>query len=170
LIKTKVKTPQRQTILTMNKKLFTGIFLLLFVITSCGDNPYFQESVSFTNLTWSRKQKPTFVVDIKDANKTYEMILTFRTSTHYQYRNAWVYLNSVTPDKKRYREPFEIQISDDKGYWLGKKTGSIVENKLVFRNRKFPIAGKYTFVLEQGVIQKVLYGVYDIGLELKELK
>jgi len=53
--------------------------------------------------------------------------------------------------------------------WV-KKTGSIVENKLVFRNRKFPTSGKYTFVLEQGVIQKVLYGVYDIGLELKELK
>lgn len=154
----------------MNKKLFTGIFLLLFVLTSCGDSPYFQQSVSFTNLTWSRKQKPTFVVEIKDVSKTYDMTLTFRTSTHYHFRNAWIYLNSITPDKKKFREPYEIQISDDKGYWLGKKTGSIVENKLVFRNRKFPTPGKYTFVLEQGVIQKVLYGVYDIGLELKEVK
>lgn len=153
----------------MRNQLVSAI-LGLFVLTACQDQPFFQQSYSFKNNTWAKKNNPSFSVEIKDTAKAYNFILTLRTETSYAYSNAWVYLNSKAPNKEFAREPFEIKITDEKGRWLGKKTGSIVENKLVFRNRKLSKPGKYTFVFEQGITKKVLYNVLDLGLEIEEVK
>ncbi len=142
----------------------------VLVLAACQDQPYFQQSFTFKNNTWARKNRPSFNVEIKDTSKAYNFILTLRTSTSYAYNNVWVYLNSKSPDKAYAREPFEIKITDEKGRWLGKKTGSIVENRLVFRNRKLAKPGIYTFVFEQGITKKVLYNVLDLGLEIEESK
>lgn len=142
----------------------------VLVLTACQDQPYFQQSFTFKNNTWARKNRPSFNVEIKDTSKAYNFILTLRTSTSYAYSNVWVYLNSKSPDKAYAREPFEIKITDEKGRWIGKKTGSIVENRLVFRNRKLAKPGIYTFVFEQGITKKVLYNVLDLGLEIEESK
>ena len=152
----------------MAKRLYIfGVLVLLTGMYGCQDQPYYQSSFSFKNHTWSRLQKPTFKVEVKDTSVRYNFILTLRTSTTYAYNNLWLYFISKTPNKQYVREPYEVKISDKKGYWLGKKTGSIVENKLMFKDRKLPETGTYTFVLEQGVLQKVLYGVYDVGLEVQ---
>ena len=153
----------------MRNRIFSALVGVL-VLTACQDQPYFQQSFSFKNNTWAKKNNPSFSVEIKDTSKAYNFILTVRTTTSYAYSNAWVYLNSKSPNKEFAREPFEIKITDEKGRWLGKKTGSIVENRLVFRNRKLSKPGKYTFVFEQGITKKVLYNVLDLGLEIEEVK
>jgi len=142
----------------------------VLLLSACQEQPYFQQSFSFKNNTWARKNSPSFKVEIKDTSKAYNFILTFRNSTNYAYSNVWVYLNSKSPDKAYAREPFEIKITDEKGRWLGKKTGSILENRLVFRNRKLAKPGIYTFVFEQGITKKVVYNVLDLGLEIEEVK
>ena len=145
-------------------------FLGMMFLTACQDQPYFQQSYSFKNNTWAKKNNPSFTVEIKDTTKAYNFILTLRTATSYSYSNVWIYLNSKSPGKEFAREPFEMKIADEKGRWLGKKTGSIVENRMVFRNRKLSKPGKYTFVFEQGITKKVLYDVLDLGLEIEEVK
>jgi gliding motility-associated lipoprotein GldH len=145
-----------------------GILILVTCLIGCQEQPFYQSSFSFKNHTWSRLQKPTFKVIVKDTSVRYNFILTVRTSTTYAFNNLWLYFNSKTPSKQSVREPYEEKISDKKGYWLGKKTGSIVENKLLFKQRKLPHPGVYYFMLEQGITKKVLYDVLDIGLEIRE--
>lgn len=151
-----------------------SILLLMVVLfaslQACQEQPFYQKSYSFKNNTWSRKNKPTFKVHISDTSKAYNFVLSLRTSTHYAYNNIWMYLNTKTPDKQHVREPFQLKLADEKGYWLGKKTGTIVENHLVFKERKFPKKGDYIFVLEQGITKKVIYNVLDISLEIQEVK
>ena len=142
----------------------------VWLLTACQEQPFFQQSYSFKNNTWARKNSPSFKVEIKDTSKAYNFILTLRNATSYEYSNVWIYLNSKSPNKEFAREPFELKITDEKGRWLGKKTGSIVENRLVFRNRKLSKPGTYTFVFEQGITKKVLYNVLDLGLEIEEVK
>jgi gliding motility-associated lipoprotein GldH len=153
----------------MRNRIIIALVSVLF-LSACQEQPYFQQSFSFKNNTWARKNSPSFKVEIKDTSKAYNFVLTLRNSTNYAYNNVWVYLNSKSPDKAYAREPFEIKITDEKGRWLGKKTGSIVENRLVFRNRKLAKPGIYTFVFEQGITKKVLYNVLDLGLEIEEVK
>ena len=166
-----MNVPRKEQIqVKMRNFLFFSCIILGLFFTSCEEKPFFQSSFSFKNHTWSRKQKPTFKIQVTDTSKLYDFILTIRTSTNYSFNNVWIYFNSKTPDKQYAREPFELKIADEKGYWIGKKTGSIVENQLVFKRRKLPKIGTYYFVLEQGITQKVLYNIYDIGLEIKQLK
>jgi hypothetical protein len=79
-------------------------------------------------------------------------------------------MNTKTPNKETAREPFELKITNPDGSWIGKKTGTIVENSLNFKRRKLPSKGKYTFILEQGITASKIDQILDIGLVVTEAK
>jgi gliding motility-associated lipoprotein GldH len=141
----------------------------VFVLTSCSTAPVYEKSYDFQDNHWSQKVKPSFTVEVKDTSKAYDFVITLRTTTEYKFSNLWIYLNSTTPDGQKVREPYEIKLTKPDGSWIGKKTGTIVENSLYFRNRKMPKAGKYVFVIEQGITESVIDEVIDIGLLVEEV-
>lgn len=154
-------------------KQMRNFFVLLFIsgiFLSCSEQPYYDKAYSFKDKTWSQRVKPSFTVDIKDVNKAYNFIITLRTTTDYKYNNLWVFLNTTTPDGIKAREPFQIIVTNPDGSWAGSKTGTIVENYLPFKGRKLPAKGKYTFTLEQGITEKEIDEVLDIGLSVLEVK
>ncbi len=146
------------------------VLLSLAFLISCESAPTFEKSYVFENKEWKQDVKPSFTVDIKDASKDYDFVLTLRTTTEYKYSNLWVYMNTKTPNGEKAREPFEIKITNPDGSWIGKKTGTIVENSLNFKRRKLPLKGKYTFILEQGITDSKIDQVLDIGLVVTEAK
>ena len=142
---------------------------MLSLIVSCTEQAYYNKSFSFSKNNWNEKVKPQFKVEIKDTTKTFNFLLTIRP-TDYEFSNCWIYINSTSPNKSKAREPFEIKIANPDGTWIGKKSGTIVENVLIFKQRKFPMKGTYYFTIEQAVIQENLNEVLDIGLRLDEVK
>jgi len=150
-----------------------GIVLMLSVagvLFSCEKMLLYEKSYAFDDHAWSQQTKPIFRFQIDDISKEYDFLLTIRTTTDYKYNNLWVYLNTKTPDGKSSREPFEIKIANPDGSWIGKKTGSIVENTLYFKRRKMPIKGTYIFQLEQGVTQSRIDQILDVGLLIQDAK
>ncbi len=152
----------------MKAKRWIGSVFLLLLFASCSTLPTYEKVYVFENNQWDQSVKPQFVVSIDDTTKTYNFTLTLRTTTDYAYSNLWVYLSTLTPDKQRSREPFEIKITDANGAWIGKKTGSIVEHSIHFTNRKLPAKGNYVFTLEQGITQSTINQVLDVGMEVTE--
>jgi gliding motility-associated lipoprotein GldH len=142
--------------------------LILFVGVSCEKTPTYEKAYAFENNEWKQNVKPAFSVAIKDATKEYDFTITLRTTTGYKYSNLWIYLNTTTPDGEKAREPFEIPITNPDGSWIGKKTGTIVEHSLNFKRRKLPKAGKYMFMLEQGITEAEIDQVLDISLRVEE--
>lgn len=130
----------------------------------------YQKSYTFEKKEWAQNVKPSFTIDIKDTSKVYDFILTLRTTTDYKFSNLWVFFNTTSPDGKKSREAFEIVITNPDGTWYGKKTGTIVENNLIFRQKKIPMKGKYVFVLEQGITDSKIDEVLDVGLTVDESK
>jgi len=151
----------------MRSLLFVVLVTFLF---SCDDASFYTKSYSFNNNTWERRVKPKFIVEIKDTKHLYDFIVTLRTSTSYKYNNLWIFLNTTPPNGLSVREPFEIKTCYPDGSWIGKKTGSIVEHTLIFKRRKVPSRGKYKFVLEQGITEKLIDEVVDISFEVKLVK
>ena len=76
---------------------------------------------------------PNFDVKIDDTSKWYDMVITLRTTTDYPHSNFWFFLNTTTPSGIDAREPFQLRIADEAGHWLGLKSGTVIENKLLFR-------------------------------------
>jgi gliding motility-associated lipoprotein GldH len=151
----------------MRSLLFVVLVTFLF---SCDDASFYTKSYSFNNNTWERSVKPKFIVEIKDTKHLYDFIVTLRTSTSYKYNNLWIFLNTTPPNGLSVREPFEIKTCYPDGSWIGKKTGSIVEHTLIFKRRKVPSRGKYKFILEQGITEKLIDEVVDISFEVKLAK
>jgi len=151
----------------MRSLLFVVLVTFLF---SCDDASFYTKSYSFNNNTWERSVKPKFIVEIKDTKHLYDFIVTLRTSTSYKYNNLWIFLNTTPPNGLSVREPFEIKTCYSDGSWIGKKTGSIVEHTLIFKRRKVPSRGKYKFILEQGITEKLIDEVVDISFEVKLVK
>lgn len=142
--------------------------VVVVFLQSCTTPPFYEKVYSFEDNEWKQPVKPSFTVDIQDINKEYNFIVTLRTTTDYKFSNLWIYMNTVTPDGTKAREPFEIHITNPDGSWTGKKTGTIVENLLKFNKRKLPKKGKYTFTLEQGITTSKVDEVLDIGLRVTE--
>ncbi len=152
---------------TMHK--FSCIILVLILVTSCTKQSYYNKVYSFKGNEWSQKQKPSFVVDVKEADKSYVFTLNLRTTTEYKYSDLWIFMNTISPDGKKAREPFKICITNPDGTWIGVKTGTIVEHQFKFGKSKLPLKGKYTFILEQGVTESKIDNVLDIGLNVEEV-
>lgn len=150
----------------MNK--FFLIACTILLMASCYKQPHYQKSYSFKKHEWKQTVKPRFEVQIDDTSKAYDFIITLRNNTDYQFSNLWIYLNSKTPKGEKSREPYQIRIVDDYGKWLGKKTGSSVENNVVFSKRKMPYPGKYIFEIEQGIIQESVNNLLDITFIVRE--
>ena len=157
-----------KTTMKQNRIVFV-LFCLVFLF-SCESVPTYEKSFVFEKNEWKQDVKPSFIVDIKDPSKEYDFVLTLRTTTEYKYSNLWVYMNTKTPNGEKAREPFELKITNPDGSWIGKKTGTIVENSLNFKRRKLPLKGKYTFILEQGITESKIDQVLDIGLVVTEAK
>ena len=140
-------------------------FLFVFVaitLLSCSEAPFYEKAYSFDNKEWKQDLKLKFEVDIIDIDKEYDFVLSFRTTTDYNYNNLWFFMKTEAPDGSNSREPFEVKISNPDGSWIGTKTGSIVEIPLVFARRKLPLKGKYKFVIEQGITESKVDEILDV--------
>ena len=144
-----------------------ALIVLIGMLASCTEALFYDKVYSFKDQEWTQRVKPSFVVDIKEADKEYAFIINLRTTTNYKYSDLWIYMNTITPDGKKVREPFKISITNPDGSWAGIKTGTIVQNQLQFGKSKLPMKGKYTFTLEQGITNSKIDEVLDIGLSVK---
>lgn len=144
--------------------------LLILCLISCSEAPYYEKVYSFDNNEWKQDQKSVFKVNIDDTSVVYRFVLTLRTTTEYKYSNAWLFWKSKTPSREEVREPFEMKITNPDGSWIGKSSGTVVENQLTFAERKISVPGEYVFTIEQAVTESVLDNVLDIGLSVYKEK
>ncbi|MBU2018327.1 MAG: gliding motility lipoprotein GldH [Bacteroidetes bacterium] len=144
-----------------------GYFLLFLLLQSCGDSALYDRSFSFDKHEWPQGNFPKFVVPIVDTNANFDVDFTLRTTTDYPFSNIWMNISIIFPDGTKLRRPYELKITDQKG-WLGQKSGTIVENTLSFPKSKLPQKGNYTFVLEQATPETVVSEVLDIGLRVSK--
>lgn len=137
--------------------------VLIAVLCSCGDTPLYNKSYSFKNNAWEQNVKPVFQVPVPDTTDFYTIQITIRTTTDYAFNNLWFFIHSKTPQGQTGREPVEMKIANPDGSWIGEASGTIVENTVYFRHRKFPQKGNYTFTFEQGITEKTASNVMDIS-------
>lgn len=131
----------------------------------------FSKRHSFSDNTWHAKDSVAFEPEIKDAGKTYEIILNLRHTQHYECKNIIFSMSITAPDGKLVSyEQLDMPLADNSGMWSGEWLGEIVDQKLILkRNYKFAQTGKYTFRFAQQMRDKEkLRSIMTVGLEIKE--
>ena len=93
-----------------------------------------------------------------------------RNRGEYPYQNLWLFLREVTPDTIRTKDSVECYLADQRGKWLGKGIGSIMEMPILYlQNVKFSKVGTYRYDIVQGMRDSLLLGINDIGMRVEKV-
>ncbi|MEX2483543.1 MAG: gliding motility lipoprotein GldH [Brumimicrobium sp.] len=145
--------------------LFSTVALLL--LSSCGKQPYFDEVHNFEDEVWTEQDTATFNVPVDDTINSYDFIMTLRTSTDYKFSNIWVHVITTAPDNSTSKVAQRIPLARPDGSWLGRVSGTIVESKLRFDSKQFPIKGDYKFEIVKATQNEDIDEVLDISLRVQ---
>lgn len=149
----------------------TVMMVGIVLLSSCGSSPYFEENKTMENHTWNYNDPAVFEVEIDDTVSAFDFFLNLRVTKSYEFSNIYVFFTTNLPDGHQTRDTVESVLAGPDGTWLGKVSGGLVENKILFKhNKRFPMAGKYTFTIEQAMRGEELNEVADVGLRLEKLK
>lgn len=138
---------------------------------ACANNSFFNEDQAIDGHVWKINQKIQFQKEITDTTTMYNFFLNLRITKSYEYSNIYIFFDTKFPDGRYSRDTVECTLAAEDGTWLGKSSGSLIENKILFKNKViFPITGIYTFSLEHAMRNDNLEEITDVGLCIEKIK
>ena len=159
--------------ITRGRRLKTALVIgaALLSLASCNKNMVYTKYHSFPANEWSSKEKAVFDVEIQDTVTLNNISLMIRHTDSYPYSNLIVFVTSKYPDGHVTKDTMEIALATHKGEWQGSGAGDIFDFKIpVKKNIRFPRAGKYEFIFEQGMRSDPLPMIMDFGFEIEKTR
>jgi gliding motility-associated lipoprotein GldH len=150
---------------------FYTLFLLggILSLIACSDNRIFEKNTAISDGIWEVNEKPTFEILVEDTISLYHFFVNIRNTGAYAYSNLFLFLETEYPDGQLSKDTLECFLADAHGKWLGKGSGEIIDNQILFkRNVNFPQPGPYTFRFQQGMRDFKLKEIIDIGLRIEK--
>jgi len=154
----------------MNKYFsFFAFSLIAIFLISCDRNRVFEENVRIPDAVWNKDSLAKFELEIKDTTSAHNFYINVRNSGAYKYRNLFLFINTYYPNGKRSRDTIECILADELGKWLGRGSGDIWDNQILFKKgARFPLSGNYKFTFEQAMREDQLNEIMDVGLRIEK--
>lgn len=152
-------------------KFFYAIFLFTFFFSACVEDRFFEKNVAIPDGSWAIDYRPEFVVAVDDTLTKYNFYVNIRNSGTYPYSNLYFFIKTMFPDGRFAIDTVECTLADEQGKWLGKGSGDIIDHQIMFKMKTaFPQKGNYTFLFEQGMREKELKHILDVGLRIEKFE
>lgn len=152
----------------MNKVFY--ILIIPCFLISCGDSDVvYQNSKVIENNTWNKNESVTFDFDINDTTEFYDFYFNLRTTNLYEWSNLYMFVEIGSPEDQYNIDTVEFLLANSVGEWTGVSSGSVINNKVLFINKKrFPALGTYRLTFNQAMRQDDLKEVMDVGIIIKK--
>ncbi len=148
--------------------LFIGI-LTIFLI-SCKSKADLAQNQSIAEAKWSEEQILRFEYYCEDTLNYKDIFFILRHSGHYPYANLFLFVTIKAPNGTTTQDTLEYLLADIKGKWYGKGIGDIRSLQLAYkRNIRFGQQGRYIFYIKHGMREKILNGITDLGMLIKNI-
>lgn len=148
-----------------------SVFFFILVFTACDSDRFYDESRPVDEKGWQKDSAATFNFEVKDTTRLYNFYITLRNNDEYPFRNFYFFLNTHLPNNNFTRDTIELLLADKDGKWVGRGFGSLKDNQIVLRqNLRFPLAGNYTFQIQQAMRKEYLEGITDVGIRVEYAK
>ncbi len=154
-----------------------GLLLVIFlaVLLACEDSLVYSKYQATHNGAWHRDDVKVFEISQIDSVASHDVFIMIRNDNTFPYSNLFLIAELSTPDLQIIRDTLEYEMAQPDGQWLGKGHGSILENKLWYKeNIVFKDPGVYTIQLshamrENGQVEGIsnLNGITDVGIEIE---
>ena len=147
----------------------TSLLLLVFLFSSCDSKRIFEENQTIPESGWDNANILKFNVDVVDTIIPTNFYVNVRNADGYPYNNLFLFIKTTFPNGKTSDDTLECILADEKGKWLGSGMGDIYDNQIPFKRRVlFPISGKYTFEMQQGMRADAIPLIMDVGLRIEK--
>lgn len=160
----------------MGKARIYGLIALVSLLSaSCNDDRrVFEENVEITDARWAVTDRAVLTAEISDTVSQHNFLINVRNTEEYPYRNLYLFLKTTFPNGKTSRDTIGLYLADASGRWLGSGTGYLSSgrypvNQVMYNyNKRFPLAGTYTFEIEQAMRTDTLTGIRNVGLRIEK--
>lgn len=153
------------------RKLLTILAISTCILGCQPENRVFTEHQELSpQLEWLKKDVRTFEVPIADNSVAYNMSLSFRYATGYQYQTANVKVTETSPGGTETVNEYELKVREANGDYIGEPGLDIWDSEhLVASNLKYAETGTYTYVIEQNTPIDPLNFAMEIGVVLDKV-
>lgn len=136
-------------------------------LTGCGNKYVYNDCRDIDEDGWSADSIATFTPQISDTTGRYDILLTIRHTSGYEYQNFWTFVKVTSPDGLTATDTIECYLTDNKGHFLGSGISIYEMPVLISRNIRFEKEGEYKFEILQGMRDWKLKGIRNICLSLE---
>ena len=149
------------------KQHILGIFILL-AFTACDSKRIYEENYTVPDQVWNNKNIMVYGVEISDTIHPCNVYVNVRNASDYPFCNLFLFMETRYPSGKLSKDTLECVLADASGKWLGKGSGDIWDNQILFKkNVVFKQKGKYFFNLEQAMRLQNLPQILDVGIRIE---
>lgn len=136
---------------------------------SCNKGIIYRKCIALPGNIWSVNNPLVFDVPVKDTINNYNIFITLRNTSSYDFNNLYLFIDIHSPMKITERDTMECILADADGRWLGNGLGDIWDNKFLFKkNVKFQKPGTYEFVFNQAMRLDSLPMIMDAGISIEK--
>lgn len=140
---------------------------LLAGMASCDRKRVFESYYRLEKNGWHKDSVVVFSTVIKDTIQKHNLFVNIRNKGTYPFSNLWLFLTIGSPDGTMRTDTVEFSLAEPSGRWKGSGIGGLHDNQILYKKGVyFPRKGKYTFQIKQGMRDKVLQGIRDIGIRI----
>lgn len=156
------------TVMTVRNLL---IILSSALLAACSSQTRYSSFQPVPLMGWDADSVLTYDIRVTD-NTPCDILLCVRHTESYPYQNMWLFCSLGRPDTTAlWTDTLEFYLADDRGRWLGNGSVKLIEMPVIFaQNYQFPDTGRYVFRIQQGMRDKELRGVSDVGVIIRNGK
>jgi gliding motility-associated lipoprotein GldH len=131
------------------------------------ETPVLNDSVPISENGWTIDQPVRFEMNITDTAQLYDVYITLRHNTDYEWMNLFLFLKTYYPDQNYSRDTLECFLSDETGRWFGKGSAAMKSREMLFKQHvTFSQEGRYVFEFVQGMRTENLKNIMDLGMKI----
>ena len=149
------------------KKILPIVITLAFIACQPEGRVYTKHKELSPNVEWLKKDSRKFEVPIENKEQAYNLSLTFRYATGYQFEVAKVKVTETSPSGEQTVNEYDLKIRDKNGEYLGEPGYDIWDSEHpVETNKTYTETGTYTYEIEHNMPVDPLNFAMEIGVVL----
>ena len=152
------------------KQLF-GILCLGFLLASCEQNLVVEKHFSVDPTGWSYQDTLYMSFDINDSITGHNWFFNLRHLEEYPYTNFFAFVETTDPTGNTYIDTLQCNLTDPEGRWLGTRTGSYVDNHILYKyNKRFSTGGTYNCAIVHAMRDTSIAYIENVGISIETQK
>jgi gliding motility-associated lipoprotein GldH len=157
----------------MKKNQLLALIIIATILIACQpEGRIFVEHQELSpEVEWLKKDTREFKVPVDNTSSLYDLSLSFRYTTGYQFQVVRVKVTETSPSGQESVNEYELKVREDNGEYIGDPGLDIWDSEhLVEENKEYEEKGTYTYLIEHNMPTDPLNLAMEIGVILDKAK